>query len=44
VGIELGAVKRPEFEIVPTDELPPTIELTSQITLVFVAFDTEAEN
>jgi hypothetical protein len=43
-GIALGAVKRPEAEIVPRLLLPPVIPLTCQVTAVFVVLATVAVN
>ena len=35
LGTVLGAVYRPEVEIVPTVALPPVVPLTLQVTAVF---------
>ena len=44
VGTLDGAVYKPPAEIVPTEEFPPTIPLTSQFAAVFVVPETVAVN
>src|SRR6266480_2777062 len=43
-GTTVGAVYRPEFDIVPTVALPPVTPLTCQVTAVLLVFCTVAVN
>lgn len=43
-GAIVGAVYKPDEEIVPVAELPPATPLTSQLTLVSLVPDTDAVN